>query len=67
MHRLNLAIAAFYHSEDYVTGCYGRPDMMLLGDENIIDSLSIVRDTLMFLPEEEVDELYTRYMSSLNL
>ena len=47
MHRLNLAIAAFYHSEDYATGRYGRPDMMLLGDENIIDSLAIIRDTLV--------------------
>jgi hypothetical protein len=67
MNRLDMAIAAFYHSEDYVTGCYGRPDMMLLGDENIINSLAIVRETLMYLPEEDVEQLYARYLSSLNL
>jgi hypothetical protein len=67
MNRLDMAIAAYYHSEDYATGRYGRPDMMLLGDENIINSLAIVRETLMYLPEEDVEQLYARYLSSLNL
>ena len=41
--------------------------MIRLGDESIIESPSVIRDTLMILPDEGADQLYRRYPDNLNL
>jgi hypothetical protein len=67
MNRLAIRLAGAYHRDDCRFGYCVGPDKILLGDETIIEGLNIIQETLNYLPEEDVDWLYARYLSSLNL